>query len=446
MAPTRPAEPVDALLAALATWPAGDLALAVSGGLDSTVLLEAVASTRAAHGRRARVLHVDHGLHPESARWAERVVALAEDFELPATVLRVAVEDRTGHGLEAAARRARYAALARALAPGELLLTAHHADDQAETVLLRLMRGAGHEGLAAMRPLRPFARGWLGRPWLAVPRAAIRARAKACALDWIDDPANARLAHDRNYVRHEVLPRLVARWPHAVEAIAASARHLGAIAEREAAADRAELGALAHPAAPDALDLCRLAVLPAPRRDALLRRLCLDRGLTPPDRRALAEVARQIADRRPDAETEIRWADVVLHAWRDRLYVERQVPDLPADFEARWDGLAPCPLPAGLGDVAIEPPQAGEFRLTARRGGERIVLGAGRPRHSVKHALQDADVPPWQRRRAPLLWHGDALWAVGEWLLATEFRAWLEARGASWRWHRDPLAARPRDR
>lgn len=446
MAPTSPAEPVDALLAALAAWPAGELALAVSGGVDSTVLLEAVASTRATHGRRARVLHVDHGLHPESVRWAERVRATAEAFEMPVTVLRVAVEDRTGHGPEAAARRARYAALGQALAPGELLLTAHHANDQAETMLLRLMRGAGAEGLAAIRPLRPFARGWLGRPWLSVPRAAILARAEACALDWIDDPANALLAHDRNFIRHEILPRLAGRWPRAVEAIVASARYLGDVAEREATNDRDELARLSHPDAPDALDLRRVAELPRSRRDALLRRLCLDRGLAPPDRRALAEIERQIADRRPDAETEIRWADVALHAWRDRLYVERQAPYLPADFEARWDGLAPCPLPAGLGEVAIEPPQAGEFRLAARRGGERIVLGAGRPRQSVKHALQDADVPPWQRRRAPLLWHEGTLWAVGEWLLATEFRAWLEARGARWRWHRDPLAARPRDR
>lgn len=440
MAPTNPADPVDALLAALAAWPAGDLALSVSGGLDSMVLLDTVAATRGIHGRRVRVLHVDHGLHPDSARWADQVVATAEAFDVPVTTLHVEVDIGSGEGLEAAARRARYDALASWLAPGEILLTAHHANDQAETVLLRLMRGAGVEGLAAIRPLRPFARGWLGRPWLAVPRAAILARAEECALDWIDDPANERIEHDRNFIRHEILPLLTDRWPHAVEAIGASARHLGDLAEREAATDRAELVDLAHPEAPGALALQAVAALSTPRRDALLRRLCLDRGLAPPDRRALAEIARQIEHARPDAETEIRWEDVEFHAWRDRLYVARQLPELPADFEATWDGLEPFALPQGLGSVAIEPPRAGAFRLTARRGGERIDLGAGRPSQSVKHALQDADVPPWLRRRAPLLWHGEELWAVGDWLLAGAFRDWLSTVGAAWRWRRGALA------
>jgi tRNA(Ile)-lysidine synthase len=446
MAPTKAADPVEALLSALAGWPSGDLALAVSGGLDSMVLLDTVAATRGHHRRDVRVLHVDHGLHPDSRRWAEQVVATAEAFDLPVRTLQVEVAVGSGEGLEAAARRARYDALAASLAPGEILLTAHHANDQAETVLLRLMRGAGVEGLAAIRPLRPFARGWLGRPWLAVPRAAILARAEQCALAWIDDPANERLEHDRTFIRHEILPRLEDRWPHAIQAIGASARHLGEIAEREAATDRADLATLARPDAQGALDLDALATMPAPRRDALLRRLCLDRGLAPPDRRALAEIARQIEHARPDAETEVRWEDVEAHAWRGRLHVARRQPELPPDFEARWDGLAPHVLPPGLGCVAIEPPRAGDFRLTARRGGERILLGANRPSQSVKHALQDAGVPPWLRRRAPLLWHGDALWAVGDWLLAAPFRDFLDAGAAAWRWHRGALAAAGGDR
>jgi tRNA(Ile)-lysidine synthase len=441
----NPADPVDALLAALASWPEGDLALSVSGGLDSMVLLDTVAATRSSHGRRVRVLHVDHGLHPSSAAWADQVIATAEAFDLPVSTIAVEVDLRAD-GLEAAARRARYDALGSWLAPGEILLTAHHANDQAETVLLRMMRGAGAEGLGAIRPLRPFARGWLGRPWLAVPRAALLARAEECALAWIDDPANERIEHDRNFVRHEILPLLAARWPRAIEAIGTSARHLGDLAEREAATDRAELADLAHPEAPGALALHAVAALSTPRRDVLLRRLCLDRGLAPPDRRALAEIGRQLEHVRPDAETQIRWEDVELHAWRDRIYVARQLPELPSDFETGWDGLIPFALPAGLGSVAIEPPRAGDFRLTARRGGERIDLGSSRPSQSVKHALQEADVPPWLRRRAPLLWRGDELCAVGDWLLSATFRDWLAETNAVWRWRRGTLAAVPRRR
>lgn len=442
----KQADPVQALLECLADWPDGDLALSVSGGLDSMVLLDTVAATRDTHGRRVRVLHVNHALHHDSALWAEQVVATAEAFDVPVTTLHVEVDTSSGEGLEAAARRARYDALASWLAPGEILLTAHHANDQAETVLMRLMRGSGAEGLAAIRTLRPFARGWLGRPWLQIPRSALLARAEECALAWIEDPANERVEHDRNFIRHQILPLLTDRWPHAIDAIGASARHLGDLAEREAATDRAELADLAHPEAPGALDLAALTAQSTTRRDALLRRLCLDRGLAPPDRRALAEIARQLEHVRPDAETEIRWEDVELHAWRNRVYIARFLPDLPRDFAAPWDGTTPYTLPNGLGSVAIEPPRHAGFRLSSRQGGERIELGATRPSQSVKHALQEADVPPWLRRRAPLLWHGDELWAVGDWLLAAAFRDWLAETHATWRWRRGALAAHARRR
>ncbi|MFN9740117.1 MAG: tRNA lysidine(34) synthetase TilS, partial [Pseudomonadota bacterium] len=167
--------PPEALAQALAAWPPGALRVAASGGLDSTALLHALAAEPAARARGLSAIHVDHGLHPDSARWAAAVRAQAAALSVPLQVQRVQVEAGGAGGLEAAARAARHAAFADALHAGEILVAAHHADDQAETLLLRLLRAAGPEGLRGMRALRPFAAGWLARPWLGLPRDAIRA-------------------------------------------------------------------------------------------------------------------------------------------------------------------------------------------------------------------------------------------------------------------------------
>ncbi|HRA38902.1 MAG TPA: tRNA lysidine(34) synthetase TilS, partial [Pseudomonadota bacterium] len=207
-------DPALMLRQALAGWPPGGLLLALSGGPDSSALLHALAAEPLARARGLRALHVDHALHPASAEWARHAQATCTDAGIALQVVPVDVRAR-GTGLEAAAREARYAALRAAQREGELVLTAHHADDQAETLLWRLLRGAGPQGLAAMRPLRRFGRGWLARPWLALPRAAICAYLDRHAIAWIDDPANADPRHDRSFLRHAVLPLLQSRWPQA---------------------------------------------------------------------------------------------------------------------------------------------------------------------------------------------------------------------------------------
>ena len=198
------------LTAALADHPANPLCVAFSGGPDSTALLHALATLP--RERALRAVHVDHGLHPDSVRWAEHARTFCAGLEIPCTVCRVSVDTRAGLGIEGAAREARYAALAGQLQPGELLLTAHHRDDQVETVLLKLLRGAGPEGLGGMRVRRPLGAGELWRPLLDVPRAVLRDYVQAHALACLDDPANADPRLARYVLRHEILPRLAAHW------------------------------------------------------------------------------------------------------------------------------------------------------------------------------------------------------------------------------------------
>ncbi|HEX7916403.1 MAG TPA: tRNA lysidine(34) synthetase TilS, partial [Rudaea sp.] len=195
----------DRLNLALAALPPGALVVGYSGGADSSVLLHMLARSVVARARGLRAIHVDHGLHADSAAWSEHCRATAAELNIALDVVRVEVERDRGSGLEDAARMARRAAFARLLHPGEILALAHHRDDQAETVLLKLLRGAGPEGLGGMRGLRAFGAGYLWRPLLAEPRAALLTYAREHDLRWLDDPSNTDTTLRRNFLRGEIL-------------------------------------------------------------------------------------------------------------------------------------------------------------------------------------------------------------------------------------------------
>ncbi|HXW10874.1 MAG TPA: tRNA lysidine(34) synthetase TilS, partial [Steroidobacteraceae bacterium] len=216
-----------ALEMALGPLPAGArpprLCVALSGGLDSSVLLAALADLRqagAASARAIRALHVDHSLHPDSARWAEASRVLAESLGVAYQPIRVDASAARGDSPEAAARAARYAAFLGHLAPDEVLLTAHHADDQLETVWLQWLRGGGLRAVAGMAPCAPLgAHAWHVRPLLGFERRELEQFGHARGLQWVEDPSNANLRFDRNYLRHVVLPTVYARWPAAVRTV-----------------------------------------------------------------------------------------------------------------------------------------------------------------------------------------------------------------------------------
>lgn len=423
------ADPVSLLRAALADWPRGGLLVALSGGPDSTALLHALAAQPEARARGLRALHVDHGLHAASAEWAAQARAtcrqLGVDFEL-----RNVLVDRRGSGLEAAAREARRRALREVQREGEVVVMAHHAGDQAETLLWRLARGAGPEGLAAMRPLRRFGRGWLARPWLGLPHDAILRYLEQHALRAIADPANADLRHDRNYLRHTVLPALRQRWPHADAALARSADLLAGAARLLRAQARQRL-ARWRGLDPATLRVEPLAAAAAALRGAVLREWLLDLGLAPPGARALATIEQELLRARRDAAPRVRWPGAELRRHRGWLHAMAPLPAPPRDYALAWDGRAPLRLPGGLGWLRLEgAPLPGPARVAPRRGGERIRLAPGGPQRELKHVLQELGVPPWQRARLPLLWRDQTLLAAGDLACDHAFRA----GGARLRW------------
>lgn len=406
----------------------GPVAIAFSGGLDSTVLLHLAAADPALRARGLRALHVDHGLHPDSARWAQACGDACAALGVGFQSRRVAVRDRGG-GLEAAARAARHAAFLDSQREGELIALAHHRDDQAETVLLRLLRGSG-DGLGAMRAVRPFGRGWLWRPLLALPRALIHAHALQHGLRWIEDPSNASERHDRNFLRHCVLPVLQQRWP---QADAAFARSAGLLATQEdlLAAEDAKRLAQVQGFDPATLSVPALLAQPPGWQPRLLRRWTADLGLPLLSAGALDTIQSELLPARPDARAQFAWSGAVIRRWRDLLHAGRPLPALPDDFIARWDGAAALALPGG-DRLQLSPARAFDAPHTvrARQGGERLVLPGRAHSSELKHVLQDLGVPPWQRARLPLLFAPDGeLLAAGDVALSARLCDWLAGHG-----------------
>ena len=418
---------------------AAGVAVAFSGGLDSTVLLHRLSALPAIRGRGLRALHVHHGLHDDADAWASHCEAACAALGVPLRVLRVDVARDSGLGLEAAARTARHQAFAGALGAGEVLTLAHHLDDQAETFLMRALRASGPDGLAAMRPWRRFASGWMWRPLLAQPRAALEAWARANGLDWIEDPANADPAHARNLLRHQVLPLLRQRWPEASAALARSAALCAEAADLMADADAAALDALLEDGVPDAgdrLPIAALAALPAARRARLLRAWTARLGLPPLPAAGVAGLDAMLGAR-ADGAASFRWAGAQIRAWRGHLHAVPDAPPLPAAWSQPWDGRAPLALSGG-GQLLLEGAEAFDTPLLAhpRRGGERMRLPGRRHSHALKHLLQDSGCPPWQRARMPLLSDAEGrLLAAGDLLVSATLDDWLRARGARLRWH-----------
>lgn len=426
----------EVLSAKLAEWPEpAGYVVALSGGGDSTALLLALHEQRP--GPFLRAVHVSHGLHPDAGRWADYCAELCRELDVGLETIEVAVSADAGQGVEAAARNARYAALADRLGPGEMLLTGHHRDDQAETMLLQLMRGTGLEGLAAMAECRHFGPGWLARPLLGVSREALRGWLETRGRGWVDDPDNANPARSRNFVRHRVLPLLASRWPGVSEVLARGADNLRDAQRALDAWSRADLARVLTPGG-EGLRLDRLGELDGPRRRQVLRSWLRQAGLPVPDRIQLEELEAQAFEARPDSRPLVSWPGCQVRRHRGVLYASAPLEFPDTATALAWRTRHPLALPAGLGRLALagreaEPP---DWRLTVRfrRGGERILL-PGRNHHTdLKTLFQDMAVPPWERARVPLVFDGPDLAAVGDWCVAGPFAERLRAHSVSIRW------------
>jgi tRNA(Ile)-lysidine synthase len=419
------------------------ICVALSGGVDSTALLAALAAARS-DGLRLRALHIDHGLHPNAKRWSAHCRKLARGLAVPLRVLSVSVARERGASLEEAARVARYRCFAEHLRSGEALLTAHTQDDQLETVLLQLFRGCGLPGLAAMPAVAALGSGTLVRPLLGCSRLQLEAWVRATELTWVEDDTNLDERFDRNYLRRRVLPAVRQRWPGAAAAVTRSARHAAEAQRLLATLARVDLERASDGAS---LSVKALRALAPERRRNVLRAWIAGAGRTLPDARRLAEIAGPLIDARADAHPQVEWAEdaaarrVLVLRQADLLSLAEHTPVLDSGAAAaplawEWRESGCLTLPDG-GALELTPERHGPIDLDAlpprlaitwRRGGERLRVRRGGPRRALKSLLQEAQVPLAERARLPLILADGALIAAADLWIDESVRAPPEAR------------------
>jgi tRNA(Ile)-lysidine synthase len=365
------------------------VAVGLSGGVDSVALLHVLKALEPRHGFKLGALHVHHGLSPNAERWAKFCRTYCRSLGVPLAVRRVKVS-RGKDGLEAAARRARYAAFEKSAA--DVLVLAHQLDDQAETVLMNLLRGAGARGASGMP-----ARSTLGtgktrkavlRPLLDLSRKKVQAYARDQRLEWIEDESNADESLTRNFVRHRVGRVLEERFPRWRENLARAARLFA----------RRELGA-----------------------DRLLREFLAAQGLRAPSEAKLVEMLKQLTSE--GTRTLLEHDGARLRKYRGKLMLDA-LPANTAFLPLRWQGERRLPVPSLKGElffkrargkgIAFDSSTKKLFTIRLRTGGERLQPDARRPRRTLKNLFQEAGVPSWERERLPILFCGnDLVWVPG---------------------------------
>jgi tRNA(Ile)-lysidine synthase len=441
---------LSALNSALIPWKqaittAPQIMLGLSGGMDSIVLLKLLSEQ--VDTKLIQAVHVNHGLSESADQWQQFVEdycrQLGVDFYAEKVQLVV-----SGEGLEAAARDARYAVFERRLKKDGLLFLAHHADDQVETVIYRLLRGSGSKGLAGMPESRPLGLGQLIRPLLAYSKNAICREANIRGLKWIEDESNLDDQFDRNYIRNQVIPVIAERWPEYPQAIMQSAGHndqANQLSKDLALEDLARLGLLEERAGWSiSIDgLFKLSVL---RQKNVLRHWSEIKNLPAPGGKIINEILSSVVAARQDASPEVIWHRQCWARFQNRLYLLRcQNKNIQQDQSMHWDMQHPLMLAdksrldaqraKGSGLVA----GAKSIEIRYRQGGERCKpQGRGRS-SSLKKLLLEYQLPPWLRDRVPLLYVQDQLVAVGDLWVCEGWAAKPEESGMEIQWQVDSV-------
>jgi tRNA(Ile)-lysidine synthase len=400
--------------------------------MDSRALLHALVSLRPMHQKPIVIVHVHHGLSPYADDWASHAQQTAQAYGLPCIVQRVTVAKTAS--VEAAARQARYQAFNQVLTTGDVLILAHHQHDQAETVLLRLMRGSGVRGLAAMQEIGfvPYHNQAIPcwRPWLTISRDDIQLYAQQQQLSWVEDESNTNTDFNRNYLRHNVLPVLQQRWPQAIKQLAITSQRL-----RESDELLQEIAANDYLHVRDrglTLNINKLTDLTVARRNNLLRYWLAQQALALPDYADLLRVWHEVCLAKADAEPVLAWQGVEVRRYRQQLFAMAPVVNVDWTLETLWlDKNQPLTLVTGecLLPEAVQQGinmtlwSTGQVSIRYRQGGEKIKPVGRQHHHDLKKLLQAQGVPAWQRQRIPLLYINQQLAAVLGYWIAEEFAA-----------------------
>jgi len=382
--------------------------IACSGGLDSLVLLHLAASVSPALSLQA--IYVDHGCHPEAGQWRMHCQKTAASLGVPFLCESLPLNKTPDTDPENALRKLRYAAFLKHLGKNDILLTGHHRADQAETVLLQMLRGAGPKGLAAMSVIKSFGEGRHGRPLLGFSKKTLQAYAVSVGLTWVEDPSNIDRRFMRNYLRHDVMPLIQRRWPQMDEVLSRVAENC---ADLQACLNDFLQEEMKQCAGSErgTLSVRKLQALSDIRRRGVVRHWIAASGFILPPRKKLLQLLQDAVFARMDRMPHVTWQGADVRRYRDDLHIMRSL--LPHDPAQRidWDGHSPL-LIKNIGVLSVTAPAGGGYTVCFRRGGEVCQLPGRSVHHSLKKIFQAQGVLPWCRDRIPLVFMGSQLVAA----------------------------------
>ncbi|PCI20209.1 MAG: tRNA lysidine(34) synthetase TilS [Piscirickettsiaceae bacterium] len=411
----------DAIRAVLQLVPdCKNIIIAYSGGVDSHVLMHVCSQIQNEHSSiNFQAVYIDHGLQLESDDWRQHCETVSNELSIPFAFVRVNALDVVGEGPEQAARNARYSALKNLVNEATVLLTAQHEDDQAETLILQLLRGCGVHGLAAMPKIDDFSNGHIARPFLDISRQAIQDYAAAYQLHWVEDPSNSDLNINRNYLRKEVIPILKKRWPAFSRTTARTARYCGEAAELL----DSQLAKYIDTKEPSILALMAVIPLKTPHQRAIIRHWLRLNGVKMPSSKIIDELKKNVIDAVAGKSPIIRWDNNEIRRFNNSLYLLDKLSSMPIDYAVEWLGDE-CELPSVLGKLllsvspskgfSIDVWRSSKITVSFRRGGEKISLAGRGGSKTLKNLFNENKIRPWARDRVPLIFINNKLAAVAD--------------------------------
>lgn len=390
--------------------------VAYSGGLDSHVLLHLLAGLQKKLDLRISVIHINHQLSSNASSWAAHCARVASAFSLPYIERSITLSAATMQSPEEIARDYRYAIFKEFIKEDDILLTAHHQDDQAETVLLQLLRGAGPKGLAAMPEEKPFGAGKHVRPLLHFTRDELHEYAVVHQLEWINDESNTNTHFTRNFFRHDILPLLKKRWPNVTNTIARSAQNCQETQQLLDEVLQEELHSL-QGTRTGTLSVSRLTECSPVRQRYLLRTWIAQSGHVVPSAIKLQQMQHDLLTARADKSPCLRWGKMALRRYRDDIYLLPDIEPSTLPETIDWQLSEPLIIPqVGVLHAVLSQqlgmllrPDIQKVTVRFRQGGEKLLLSGRTHHHSLKHFFQENHVPPWERSRVPLIYVGEEL-------------------------------------
>ena len=406
-----------------------------SGGIDSTALLHALYRVRDRLGAPLKAIHFHHGLHPEADAWSRHCHEFCSQRRITLVTRSLEMAALKPSNVEETGRNLRYRALAEILDRDEVYLTAHHADDQAETVFLNLMRGSGPEGLAGIPELRQLGKGWVARPLLNWSRSDLVDYAQCNDLKWMEDPSNRDESFDRNFLRNRLFPLIESRWPEISKRLNRSAR-IAKIASEALSyfIGSSTNGLLGHS--------CRMPIGPLLKHELALQTLIVRQWLRqqeipPPPEARLLEFLDQLSVAGNDSQAEVCWRDWRMKHFQGSIWLQDISTPLVCQRFSWTDELS-MNLGTKLGSLqvtgAVDHVPDG-WMVDRRKEGGRIQLEARTPRRTLKECFRLAGIPPWIREAIPILYWDEEVAAIGDWMLSGRLQDWLESNNASFHWN-----------